>query len=210
MRRLRELCSEHGALLVFDEVMTGFRVALGGAQSLYAKAIPGFAPDLSVFGKVIGGGMPLAAFGGPREVMSQLAPLGPVYQAGTLSGNPVATACGLATLREIARPGFFEALAARTRSLVDGLGAVASEAGVPFAADGEGGMFGFFFADALPQNYAEVMASDRARFNRFVHAMLERGVYFAPALYEAGFVSAAHGAAEIEATLAAAREALRA
>ena len=210
MKRLRELCTANGALLVLDEVMTGFRVALGGAQSLYAQAIPGFAPDLSVFGKVIGGGMPLAAFGGPREVMSQLAPLGPVYQAGTLSGNPVATACGLATLREIARPGFFEALAGRTRSLVDGLAGVAREAGVPLAGDCEGGMFGFFFADALPQNYGAVMASDRARFNRFFHAMLERGVYFAPALYEAGFVSAAHGAAEIEATLAAARQALRA
>ena len=208
VRRLRELCSEHGALLVLDEVMTGFRVALGGAQSLYAQAIPGFAPDLSVFGKVIGGGMPLAAFGGPRALMSQLAPLGPVYQAGTLSGNPVATACGLATLREIAKPGFFEALSARTRALVDGLAAVAREAGVPLAADSEGGMFGFFFADTLPQNYAEVMASDRSRFNRFFHAMLERGVYFAPALYEAGFVGAAHGDAEIEATLAAARQAL--
>ena len=209
MRRLRELCSRHGALLVFDEVMTGFRVALGGAQSLYAKAIPGFAPDLSVFGKVIGGGMPLAAFGGPREVMAQLAPLGPVYQAGTLSGNPVATACGLATLREIAKPGFFDALGARTRSLVEGLAAAARDAGVPFAADSEGGMFGFFFADALPRHYGEVMASDRERFNRFFHAMLDRGVYFAPALYEAGFVSAAHGAAEIEATLAAARDAWR-
>ena len=209
MRRLRELCSRHGALLVFDEVMTGFRVALGGAQSLYAKAIPGFAPDLSVFGKVIGGGMPLAAFGGPREVMAQLAPLGPVYQAGTLSGNPVATACGLATLREIAKPGFFDALGARTRSLAEGLAAAARDAGVPFAADSEGGMFGFFFADALPRHYGEVMASDRERFNRFFHAMLDRGVYFAPALYEAGFVSAAHGAAEIEATLAAARDAWR-
>ena len=209
MRRLRELCSRHGALLVFDEVMTGFRVALGGAQSLYAQAIPGFAPDLSVFGKVIGGGMPLAAFGGPREVMAQLAPLGPVYQAGTLSGNPVATACGLATLREIAKPGFFDALGARTRSLAEGLAAAARDAGVPFAADSEGGMFGFFFADALPRHYGEVMASDRERFNRFFHAMLDRGVYFAPALYEAGFVSAAHGAAEIEATLAAARDAWR-
>jgi glutamate-1-semialdehyde 2,1-aminomutase len=209
VRRLRELCSAHGALLVFDEVMTGFRVGLASAQGLYARAIPGFRPDLSVFGKVIGGGMPLAAFGGPRELMSQLAPLGPVYQAGTLSGNPVATACGLATLREIERPGFFDALARRTRALVDALSGAAREAGVPFAADSEGGMFGFFFADALPRNYGEVMASDRERFNRFFHAMLERGVYFAPALYEAGFVSAAHGDAEIEATLAAAREALR-
>ena len=173
VRRLRELCSAHGALLVFDEVMTGFRVGLASAQGLYARAIPGFRPDLSVFGKVIGGGMPLAAFGGPRELMSQLAPLGPVYQAGTLSGNPVATACGLATLREIERPGFFDALARRTRALVDALSGAAREAGVPFAADSEGGMFGFFFADALPRNYGEVMASDRERFNRFFHARSE-------------------------------------
>ena len=208
MQRLRELCSRHGALLVFDEVMTGFRVGLGGAQAHYARALPGFAPDLSVFGKVIGGGMPLAAFGGKRAVMELLAPLGPVYQAGTLSGNPVATACGLATLREIARPGFFEALAARTRSLVEGLREAAAAADVAFSADSEGGMFGFFFAAALPQKYGEVMATDSARFNRFFHAMLERGVYLAPALYEAGFVSAAHGEAEIAATLAAARESL--
>ena len=207
MRRLRELCTQHGALLVFDEVMTGFRVALGGAQSLYAQAIPGFMPDISVFGKVIGGGMPLAAFGASREIMGQLAPLGPVYQAGTLSGNPVATACGLATLREISRPGFFDALAASTRSLVDGLQAAARDADVPFAADCEGGMFGFFFAPTLPQNYTQVMATDKARFNRFFHAMLDRGCYFAPALYEAGFVSAAHSADDLSATLAAARQA---
>jgi len=209
MTRLRELCTRHGALLVFDEVMTGFRVALGGAQSLYAQLIPGFAPDMSVFGKVIGGGMPLAAFGGKRAVMEQLAPLGPVYQAGTLSGNPVATACGLATLREIRKPGFFESLAARTRSLVDGLSGAARDAGVPLVVDCEGGMFGFFFASELPQNYASVLATDKERFNRFFHAMLDAGVYFAPALYEAGFVSAAHGAAEIEATVAAARASLR-
>jgi glutamate-1-semialdehyde 2,1-aminomutase len=216
MQRLRELCTQHGALLVFDEVMTGFRVALGGAQSLYARQIPGFKPDLSVFGKVIGGGMPLAAFAGPRAVMELLAPLGPVYQAGTLSGNPVATACGLATLREIQKPGFFEALSRSTRGLVDGLLAAAREAGVAMVGDCEGGMFGFFFlADAglapagLPQNYTQVMATDAARFNRFFHGMLERGVYFAPALYEAGFVSAAHAPADIEATLAAARAALR-
>ena len=209
MTRLRELCTQHGALLVFDEVMTGFRVALGGAQSLYAKAVPGLRPDISVFGKVIGGGMPLAAFGGSRDVMSQLAPLGPVYQAGTLSGNPVATACGLATLREIARPGFFDALSARTRALADGLADAARAAGVPLAADCEGGMFGFFFAPDLPQNYAAVMATDKARFNRFFHAMLERGVYLAPALYEAGFISAAHSADDIAATVAAAAEALR-
>ena len=213
MQRLRELCTLHGALLIFDEVMTGFRVALGGAQSLYAKAIPGFTPDLSVFGKVIGGGMPLAAFGGARALMGQLAPLGPVYQAGTLSGNPIATACGLATLRLISMPGFFDRLATRTRALVDGLQGVAREAGVPLLGDSEGGMFGFFFPrsphDALPQHYGAVMATDKDRFNRFFHAMLERGVYLAPALYEAGFVSAAHSEADIAATLTAAREALR-
>jgi glutamate-1-semialdehyde 2,1-aminomutase len=210
MKRLRELCTQHGAMLVFDEVMTGFRVALGSAQSLYAKALPGFEPDVSVFGKVIGGGMPLAAFGGKRAVMEQLAPLGPVYQAGTLSGNPVATACGLATLREITKPGFFEALAAKTRALVDGLQGAAKDAGVPLVVDSEGGMFGFFLVrssdEGLPQNYGEVMATDKDGFNRLFHGMLERGVYLAPALYEAGFVSAAHTEADIAATVAAARE----
>jgi glutamate-1-semialdehyde 2,1-aminomutase len=214
MQRLRELCTRHGALLVLDEVMTGFRVALGGAQSVYAKALPGFQPDITVFGKVIGGGMPLAAFGASAAIMQTLAPLGPVYQAGTLSGNPVATACGLATLQEIAKPGFFDALAAKTRTLVDGLLAVAREVGVPMVGDCEGGMFGFFFPAGseagLPQHYNAVMATDKERFNRFFHAMLERGVYLAPALYEAGFVSAAHSDADIEATLQAAREALRA
>ena len=210
MTRLRELCTKHGALLIFDEVMTGFRVALGGAQSVYAAQIPGFAPDMSVFGKVIGGGMPLAAFGGSRDVMSQLAPLGPVYQAGTLSGNPVATACGLATLKEIARPGFFSALSARTQSLVLGLESAAREAGVPLVGDSEGGMFGFFFAAALPQNYGVVMATDKQRFNRFFHAMLDAGVYLAPALYEAAFVSAAHSAEDIAVTVAAAGAALKA
>ena len=210
MKRLRELCTQHGALLVFDEVMTGFRVALGGAQSVYAQLIPGFKPDMSVLGKVIGGGMPLAAFGGTKDVMSQLAPLGPVYQAGTLSGNPVATACGLATLKEISKPGFFDKLSASTQSLVQGLEGVAREAGVPLVGDSQGGMFGFFFADTLPQNYGVVMATDKERFNRFFHGMLKRGVYLAPALYEAGFVSAAHTAEDIAATVAAAREALRA
>jgi glutamate-1-semialdehyde 2,1-aminomutase len=192
---------------VLDEVMTGFRVALGGAQGLYAQAIPGFAPDISVFGKVIGGGMPLAAFGARRDVMSQLSPMGPVYQAGTLSGNPVATACGLATLREIGRPGFFEALSARTHALVEALSAAARDTGTALSVDCEGGMFGFFFAPSLPQHYGAVMATDKARFNRFFHAMLDRGVYFAPALYEAGFVSAAHHEEHIAATAAAAREA---
>jgi glutamate-1-semialdehyde 2,1-aminomutase len=206
MQRCRELCSQHGALLVFDEVMSGFRVALGSAQSLYAQAIPGFKPDLTVLGKVIGGGMPLAAFGGPRALMEMMAPLGPVYQAGTLSGNPVATACGLATLREIRKPGFFDALSRKTQSLVDGLKAAAAEAGVPFSADCQGGMFGFFLMPELPQNYATVMKTDNIQFNTLFHGLLERGVYIAPALYEAGFVSAAHSDADIAQTLAVASE----
>ena len=209
MTALRRLCTQHGALLVLDEVMTGFRVGLGSAQAHYAGLIPGFAPDISVFGKVIGGGMPLAAFGAKREVMQHLAPLGGVYQAGTLSGNPVATACGLATLREIQKPGFFEALTARTQQLVAGLTTVAAENGVPFSADSEGGMFGFFLMPELPQNYTTVMTTDKERFNRFFHGMLDAGIYLAPALYEAGFVSAAHSQADIDATLAAARTALR-
>jgi glutamate-1-semialdehyde 2,1-aminomutase len=208
MRRLRELCTQHGALLILDEVMSGFRVALGGAQSIYAKEIAGFQADILVYGKVIGGGMPLAAFGARRDVMQHLAPLGPVYQAGTLSGNPVATACGLATLREIRKPGFFEALATQTRTLVDGLTAAANDAGIPMVGECEGGMFGFFFSGKLPQNYGAVMATDKERFNRFFHAMLERGVYLAPALYEAGFVSAAHSADDIAQTVAAARASL--
>ncbi|RZL01826.1 MAG: glutamate-1-semialdehyde-2,1-aminomutase [Rubrivivax sp.] len=208
MKRLRELCTQHGTLLVFDEVMSGFRVALGGAQSLYAQQIPGFVPDLSVFGKVIGGGMPLAAFAGPAKVMAQLAPLGPVYQAGTLSGNPVATACGLTTLKVIQRPGFFEALAQRTQSLVQGLVGAAQQAGVPLIGDSQGGMFGFFFADSLPQHYQAVMAHGSEKFNRFFHAMLDRGVYLAPAMYEAGFVSAAHTEQDIAETIAAAAQAL--
>ena len=206
MKRCRELCTQHGVLLVFDEVMTGFRVALGGAQSVYARSIPGFKPDMTVLGKVIGGGMPLAAFGGTRAVMEQLAPMGSVYQAGTLSGNPVATACGLQTLREVQKPGFYEALGARTRSLVAGLSAAAEKAGVPFCGDSEGGMFGFFLLGQLPQNYGTVMTTDGARFNALFHGLLDRGVYIAPALYEAGFVSAAHSAEDIEVTLQAAAD----
>jgi glutamate-1-semialdehyde 2,1-aminomutase len=206
MTRCRELCTQHGALLVFDEVMTGLRVGLGSAQGHYASLIPGFEPDMTVLGKVIGGGMPLAAFGGKRAVMELLAPLGAVYQAGTLSGNPVATACGLATLKELQKPGFYEALSTRTQRLVAGLTEAAHAAGIPFCGDSQGGMFGFFFFDQLPQNYARVMSTDGARFNKFYHGMLDRGVYFAPALYEAGFVSAAHTDADIEATVAAARE----
>jgi glutamate-1-semialdehyde 2,1-aminomutase len=206
MQRCRELCTQYGALFVFDEVMTGFRVALGSAQSVYARSIPGFEPDITVLGKVIGGGMPLAAFGGKRAVMEMLAPLGPVYQAGTLSGNPVATACGLATLREIRKPGFYEALGAKTQKLMAGLKGAADLAGVPFSVDGEGGMFGFFLFDTLPQNYAKVMTTDNQRFNTFFHGMLDRGVYFAPALYEAGFMSAAHTDADIAETVAVATD----
>ena len=200
-RRCRELCTEYGALLIIDEVMTGFRVALRGAQSVL-----GIEADITVMGKVIGGGMPLAAFGGKRAIMEHLAPLGGVYQAGTLSGNPVATACGLATLREIRKPGFYEALSASTRALVDGLKTAADAEGVPFSADSEGGMFGFFLLPELPQNYPQVMRTDNARFNQLFHGLLDRSVYIAPALYEAGFVSAVHTAADIEATVAAARE----
>lgn len=200
-KRCRELCTEHGALLAYDEVMTGFRVGLGGAQQVL-----GITPDMTVLGKVIGGGMPLAAFGASRAVMEQLAPQGPVYQAGTLSGNPIATACGLATLKEIQKPGFYEALSARTQSLTDGLRDAAHAAGVPWSADCQGGMFGFLLLPELPQNYSAVMKSNSAMFNKFFHGMLDRGVYFAPALYEAGFVSAAHSAQDIADTVAAAKE----
>jgi glutamate-1-semialdehyde 2,1-aminomutase len=200
-KRCRELCTRHGALLAFDEVMTGFRVALGGAQQVL-----GIKPDMTVLGKVIGGGMPLAAFGASKEVMRQLSPLGPVYQAGTLSGNPIATACGLATLKEIQKPGFYEALGERTRALVNGLGDSAKSAGIPFCGDSEGGMFGFFLLPELAQTYAQVMKTDNALFSKFFHGMLDRGIYFAPALYEAGFVSSAHSAADIEETCGAAKE----
>jgi len=199
---LRDLCTRHGALLVFDEVMTGFRVGAQGAQGLFKVA-----PDLTTLGKVIGGGMPVGAFGGRRDVMARLAPLGPVYQAGTLSGNPVAVSAGLATLKRVLEPGFFDRLARTTRSLVEGLVREAKDAGVALSGDCEGGMFGVFFRAQLPRGFAEVMQSDREAFNRFFHAMLERGVYLAPSAYEAGFVSAAHSPADIEATLAAARAA---
>ncbi len=202
LETLRELCTRHGAVLILDEVMTGFRVALGGAQARY-----GIRPDLTTLGKVIGGGMPLAAVGGGREIMQRIAPLGPVYQAGTLSGNPVAVAAGLATLKLVDTPGFQERIEATGRSLVEGLTAQAQRAGVTFSSQSIGSMFGVYFRAAPPRSFAEVMQCDRERFNRFFHAMLERGVYLAPSAYEAGFVSAAHGAREIEETLAAAREA---
>jgi len=197
---LRALCTRHGALLIFDEVMTGFRVGPQGAQGLY-----GITADVVTLGKVVGGGMPLGAFGGRRDVMASIAPLGPVYQAGTLSGNPVAVAAGLATLKLIAAPGFFDRLAATTRAVTAGLTAAAHEHGVSFSAQSVGGMFGIYFRATPPQSYAEVMQCDVAAFNRFFHAMLAQGVYFAPSAFEAGFVSAAHGTAEIEQTLAAAR-----
>jgi glutamate-1-semialdehyde 2,1-aminomutase len=204
-KRCRELCTQYGALLVFDEVMTGFRVALGGAQSVMGMT-GNMAPDITVLGKVIGGGMPLAAFGGSVDVMSQLAPLGPVYQAGTLSGNPVATACGLATLKVISQPNFYADLFARTKQLTTGLEKVASQVGIDFTTDAEGGMFGFFFMRNSPQNYATVMTTDSPKFNKFFHGMLGSGHYFAPALYEAGFVSSAHTEEDIATTIAAAAE----
>ena len=204
--RIRQLCDAHGALMIYDEVMTGFRVALGGAQSVYAQQIPGFRPDITVMGKVIGGGMPMAAFGARREIMEKLSPLGPVYQAGTLSGNPIATACGLKTLELISQPGFHDHLHAQTGKLMAGLKAEADAAGIPFSVDHQGGLFGFFLLPELPSNYDAVMKSDKPLFNKFFHGMLERGHYFAPALYEAGFVSSAHTDADIASTVEAARE----
>ena len=205
LQHLRALCTRHGALLIFDEVMTGFRVALGGAQARY-----GVTPDLTTFGKIIGGGMPVGAYGGRRELMQQVSPSGPVYQAGTLSGNPVAMAAGLAMLELVSAPGFHDALEARTGTLCDGLEAAARDAGVPFTTTRVGGMFGLFFSSEPVDTYAGAVASDTAAFNRFFHAMLERGVYLAPSAFEAGFMSSAHGQAEIDATLAAAREAFAA
>jgi len=209
MKRCRELCTQYGALLVFDEVMSGFRVALGSAQSVYARDLPGFEPDMTVLGKVIGGGMPLAAFGAKRSVMEHLAPLGSVYQAGTLSGNPVATACGLTTLKVISEPGFYEALNLKTTSLISGLKKVARSHGHNLCGDSEGGMFGFFMLPTLPQNYKDVLKTDSSAFNTLFHGLLERGIYIAPALYEAGFVSSAHSDEDIEATIFAADEVFR-
>jgi len=205
IRTLRRVTEQHGAVLIFDEVMTGFRVGPQGAQGIF-----GIRPDLTTLGKVIGGGLPVGAFGGRRDIMQKLAPVGPVYQAGTLSGNPVAVAAGLATLKRVLQPGFFDRLGATTAALVSGLAREARDASVAFSAASLGGMFGFYFRSELPASFAQVMQSDAKRFNRFFHAMLERGVYFAPSAFEAGFVSAAHGEREIEETLAAARESLRA
>jgi glutamate-1-semialdehyde 2,1-aminomutase len=199
LEALREECTRHGAVLIFDEVMTGFRVALGGAQQRFD-----IRPDLTTLGKVAGGGLPLAAVGGRREIMEKIAPLGPVYQAGTLSGNPIAVAAGLATLKIVSEKGFVERVESTTRKLVEGL---AAAGGKGFSAQSIGSMFGIYFRATPPTSFAEVMQCDRERFNRFFHEMLARGVYLAPSAYEAGFVSAAHGQAEIEATLVAARAA---
>ena len=200
LEALREECTRHGAVLIFDEVMTGFRVAMGGAQALY-----GIRPDLTTLGKIVGGGMPVGAFGGRRDIMEHIAPLGPVYQAGTLSGNPVAMAAGLATLEGLEAPGFHARLGATTDRLVHGIKAAADQAGVPLATNHVCGMFGLFFT-AAPQvhSYAAATACDVERFKRFFHGMLAEGVYLAPSAFEAGFVSAAHTDADIDATIAAA------
>ena len=199
LRAIRDLCTKHGAVLIFDEVMTGFRVGLQGAQGLYR-----ITPDLTTLGKVIGGGMPVGAFGGRRDIMQCIAPLGPVYQAGTLSGNPVAVAAGLATLKLVQAPGFFERLDETAAMLVQGLQKAGRDAGLAFSAQSVGGMFGVYFRAESPESYAQVMECDKNAFNRFFHAMLEQGVYLAPSAFEAGFVSAAHSDADIGATIAAA------
>ena len=200
LETLREQCTKSGALLILDEVMTGFRVAKGGAQALF-----GISPDLTTLGKIVGGGMPAAAFGGRADIMASIAPDGPVYQAGTLSGNPVAMSAGLATLEQIDQPGFYEALGERTQQLVEGLVAVASDAGVPLATEHAGGMFGLVFTDAGPvRRFSQIAAANVDRFKQFFHGMLDEGIYLAPSAFEAGFVSAAHGDDEINKTLDAA------
>ena len=201
LKTMRRLCTEYGALMIVDEVMTGFRVALGGAQAHY-----GITPDITMLGKVIGGGMPVAAFGGRREIMSKIAPLGAVYQAGTLSGNPVAVACGLATLKGIQAPGFHDRLSAQTAKLVAGLTDAAHDAGIQFCADSVGGMFGLYFLPEIPHGFNDVMKADTELFAKFFHGMLDRGVYFAPSTFEAGFVSITHTDEVIDATIRAARE----
>ena len=201
LQGLRDLCDRYGAVLIFDEVMTGFRLHLRGAQGLY-----GIRPDLTTLGKVIGGGMPVGAFGGRRDIMDKIAPLGPVYQAGTLSGNPVAVAAGLATLKAIQAPQFYERLSERTKTLCAGLSAAAKKHGVAFSAQSVGGMFGIYFTAAPPDSFASVMKCDKDAFSRFFHSMLDAGVYFAPSAFEAGFVSAAHAQIDIERTTALAAD----
>ena len=202
LETLREVCDQSGAVLIFDEVMTGFRVGPGGAQELY-----GIRPDLTTLGKVLGGGLPVGAFGGRAEIMAHLAPLGPVYQAGTLSGNPLAMSAGIATLKKVGAPGFFDALTETTRSLVSGMAQAAADAGIPLATESVGGMFGLFFTENdRVSSFAQVMACDSERFSTFFHGMLKRGIYFAPSAFEAGFVSVTHSEAEISETLTAAAE----
>lgn len=206
LETLRQQCDQYASVLIFDEVMTGFRVSLTGAQGYY-----GVTPDLTTLGKVIGGGMPVGAFGGRRDIMEQISPLGPIYQAGTLSGNPIAMAAGLKTLELISQPGFYEPVNARTEKLVQGLEAAAKKSGVPFTTNSAGTMFGGFFSeDASITNYQQVMDCDTARFNKFFHLLLEAGVYLAPAAYEAGFMSAAHSDDDIDRTLVAAERAFAA
>ncbi|MEK9939569.1 MAG: glutamate-1-semialdehyde 2,1-aminomutase, partial [Methylotenera sp.] len=202
LKTLRELCTQHDTVLIFDEVMTGFRVHLGGAQALY-----NIKPDMTTLGKVIGGGLPVGAFGGRKDIMQCLAPLGAVYQAGTLSGNPVAVTAGLATLKQIQAPGFHDKLTVQTKKLVDGLVAAAKEAGVVFSAQNVGGMFGLYFSAECPNSFAEVMLTDKAKFNKFFHLMLDAGIYFGPSAFEAGFVSIAHSDEDIAFTIAAAKKA---
>jgi glutamate-1-semialdehyde 2,1-aminomutase len=205
LETLREECTRHGAVLIFDEVMTGFRVGPACAQGLF-----GIAPDLTTLGKVIGGGMPVGAFGGRRDIMAKLAPSGPVYQAGTLSGNPVAVAAGLATLRAVENPGFYDRLSEATAGFVEGMVAKGRRAGVAFSGQHVGGMFGLYFRDSPPTGYRQVMESDTEAFNRFFHAMLGEGVYLAPSAFEAGFVSSAHSAEIIAETLSSAQRAFAA
>lgn len=206
LRTLRALCTKHGTVLIFDEVMTGFRVALGGAQALY-----GIQPDMTTLGKVIGGGMPMGAFGGRKDIMQCLAPLGKVYQAGTLSGNPVAVSAGLTTLKLIQAPDFYEKLTMQTKKLVDGLISAAQQANIAFSAQSVGGMFGLYFSDKCPISYAEIMQkNDKNRFNQFFHHMLDLGIYLAPSAFEAGFVSAAHSNQDLDMTFNAAKEAFTA
>jgi glutamate-1-semialdehyde 2,1-aminomutase len=202
LQTLRALCTKHGAVLIFDEVMTGFRVALGGAQALY-----NIKPDMTTLGKVIGGGLPVGAFGGRKDIMQFLAPVGKVYQAGTLSGNPVAVSAGLSTLKIIQAPGFHDKLTAQTKKLMDGMVQAAKQAGVTFNAQSVGGMFGLYFMENYPSSYAEMMQSDKVAFNKFFHSMLASGVYLGPSAFEAGFVSAAHTDADIAFTLDAAKKA---
>jgi glutamate-1-semialdehyde 2,1-aminomutase len=205
LQTLRDLCTQHGTVLIFDEVMTGFRVALGGAQALY-----NITPDMTTLGKVIGGGLPVGAFGGRKDIMSVLAPLGPVYQAGTLSGNPVAVSAGLTTLKLVQAPGFYEKLTAQTTKLMEGFKAAAKKAGITFNAQNVGGMFGLYFSENNPTSFAEIMQSDKNAFNKFFHSMLDSGIYLGPSAFEAGFVSAAHTDQDIAETIAAAEKAFAA